>query len=123
MPSAAGIAIEASDSVALIFDSDQSEGRIKITFDAGSEIRVRTVGGEAGFEVRSGGLRVRNRASVASYDVTVPLSAASVEIRIADRTVFRKRASEITLAPRSEPDGSYIVRFDTPNPRRRKASA
>lgn len=108
-PSTAGIAIEAGDSVALIFDSDQSEGSIRITFDTGSEIRVRAVGGEAGFEVRSEGLRVRNRASIANYDVAVPSSARSVEIRVAGRLVFQKRDEAVIRGPQLEQDGSYVV--------------
>ena len=110
---AAGVSIEASDTVTLSFDTDQSEGSIRITFDAGSELRVKALGGTASFEVRSEGVRVRNRGSAASYDVIVPGTASMVRVRVGDRWVFRKRDELIAEAPRPEQDGSYVVKLGT----------
>ncbi len=110
-PAAAGISIEASDTVSLIFAADQAEGSIRITSDAGSELRVRAAGGAASFEVRSEGVRVRNRGSAASYEVVLPTTAKSVEIRVGDRLVFRKLDESIVKAPRPEQDGSYVVKL------------
>ena len=108
-PSAAGISIEASGSVTLVFDANQTAGSITIRFDTGSELRVRAEGGAAGFEVRSEGLRVRNRGSVASYEVMVPATASSVDIRVGDSAVFRKRDEVVVKGPRAELDGSFVI--------------
>ncbi|MDQ3698907.1 MAG: hypothetical protein M3373_12950 [Gemmatimonadota bacterium] len=104
-----GISVGVPDSVVLVFEAAQEDGSIRITFSAGNELRVRAIGGSAGFAVRSGGVLVRNRGSTASYDVGVPASATSVNIRVGDRPVFAKRGSAIAIAPRPEPDGSYLA--------------
>lgn len=116
-PHAAGISVEASDSVTLSFDADQTEGSIRITLDTHSELRVKASGGTAGFEIRSNGLRVRNHGSVANYEVMVPTAAKTVRIRVADRWVFRKSGESITKAPRREQDGSYVVKLGSRAPR------
>ena len=112
----AGISIEASDSITLIFDADQSQGRIRVTFGTGSELRVSAAGGGASFEVRSEGLRVRNRGSSASYEVIIPATARSVGIRVADRWVFRKRDGLVAKAPLPEQDESYVVELTATRP-------
>jgi hypothetical protein len=89
---------------------------MRIAFRPDSEVRLQAVGGAAAFAVRSGGVSVRNRGSAASYDVVVPSSATSVEIRVAGRPVFVKRGATVTTGPRHRGDGSYIIDFSPPAP-------
>jgi hypothetical protein len=111
-PPAAGISVGAGDTVVLIFEAAQMEGSIRITFRADSQLNVRATGGPARFTVRSGEVWVRNSGSAASYEIAVPSAARRVEMRVVERLVFAKHGSLVTLAPRRERDGSYIVRFD-----------
>ena len=89
-----GVAMVPGDSAEVVFDARQESGEIAIRIVAGRELRVRAIGGSAGFVVRPGGVRVRNDGSRASYELLVPAAVGRVRVTVAGRELFARRAGD-----------------------------
>jgi hypothetical protein len=108
-PTLAGISVAAGDSVAILFEEAQEVGRMSIALRATSKVDIRAIGGAAAFSVQTRGVRIRNRGSAASYEIVIPTSARTAEVRVAGRLVFASRGGTVVVAPPRESDGSYVV--------------
>jgi hypothetical protein len=97
-----GVAMVPGDSADVVFDARQESGEIAIRIVAGRELRVRAIGGSAGFVVRPGGVRVRNDGSRASYELLVPAALGRMRVTVAGRELFARRtgdaADSVTLS-------------------------
>ena len=76
---------ENSSYLVVSFTSSQNIGDLRISLANVSDVSVRTEAGAATFTTNDGRLIVSNAGGQASFDIAVPVRAASVEIRVANR--------------------------------------
>lgn len=101
-----GISVAPGNHFLIAFSGAVPAGSATVSLTEGEEVQVRTVDA-ANFESDVDRLLVESKTPGANFKVEIPRSAASVEIRVGRRVVFRKEYSRITTTALMSKDGSY----------------
>lgn len=95
IPPTAGVALQPSDRLVVVFASGQVAGAVEIALVPTSTARVETSDQDVSFSVANDSIAVDNQGSTASYVVTVPEGLSSFEVRVGGATVFRKSGTTV----------------------------
>ncbi len=112
-----GIAVSPGQQFVILFAGPQSEGNARISLGEGEEVIVRTLTGSARFTSDDDRLVIDNRGSSADFEIEIPRTAARVEIRIDNRTVFQKNGPRVTTEAPAYSPGSYRLPLTAPRGR------
>lgn len=105
-----GVALEPTGRLVVSFAERQDRGTIEVVLASTSRAQVDASEEGASFSVASNSIAVGNAGAAASYVVTVPERLADVDIRVGDRTVFRKTGEEVVSVPPAS-EGRYLIPF------------
>ena len=97
--------------VNVIFESPQQSGEIGVTLGDSPLVRVAHRSGSASYTLTPDGVLIGNAGSGASYEVTLPRSAAVVRIRVDNRVVFARDGDDIATAASPDSQGRYVIPF------------
>ena len=112
--SGAGMVFDPVDSLVVRFPSS-SGGHLRIELTEGTEIVARMRAGEGRFTSRPNELVVRLSATD-TLELLVPRTAASVEVRVGDRSLFRNSGGVLRTPMDSDGEGRYGVDLDGGTP-------
>jgi hypothetical protein len=104
--SQSGIAVAPGNHFAIVFSGGVPAGSANLSLTQGEEVVVRSLDG-ANFHSDVDRLLVESKTPGAKFEVEIPRSAPSVEIRVGGRVVFRKDSSRIVTSAPISKDGSY----------------
>ena len=104
--SQSGIAVAPGNHFAIVFSGAVPAGSAILSLTHGEEVLVRSLDG-ANFHSDVDRLLVESKTPGAAFEVEIPRSAPSVEIRVGERVVFRKESSRIVTSALMSKDGSY----------------
>ena len=104
--SQSGIAVSPGNHFAIVFSGAVPAGSAILSLTQGEEVLVRSLDG-ANFHSDVDRLLVESKTPGAAFEVEIPRSAPSVEIRVGGRVVFRKNSSRIVTSALMSKDGSY----------------
>lgn len=104
--SQSGIAVAPGNHFAIVFSGAVPGGSATLSLTQGDEVLVRSLDG-ANFHSDVDRLLVESKTPGAKFEVEIPRSAPSVEIRVGGRVVFRKESSRIVTSALLSKDGSY----------------
>jgi len=107
--SVAGIAVIPGESLVILFEESQPEGRARITLSPGTEVVVRAPAGSATFTSQASRLVIGNEGAASTYDIEIPLQAPRVEVLVKGERIFLKRGQDIILADSSAGTGPYLL--------------
>ena len=91
---------------AIVFSGVVPAGSARLSLTSGADLLVRALDG-ANFQSDVDRLLVESKTPGAKFEVEIPRSAPSVEIRVGGRIVFRKDSSRIATNAPISADGSY----------------
>lgn len=91
----AGIAVPAGESLVIQFAAPQQSGAIRVTVVDSTTVVVRAPQAAATFSSSEGRLLIDNAGSTASFDIQLPRSAPSIEIRVGDRSLLSSRGGQL----------------------------
>lgn len=106
-PTLSGLAVPAGTRLTVVFAAEQGSGTVTVRLTDGPDVVVRAVHGTAAFSTDVDRLTIANEGSAADYEIEVPRVAPSVELRVADRRMFLKRASHVESSVAPAGDGTY----------------
>lgn len=110
-----GIEIDPSNAIAIVFTSN-GDGEVRIAVRDTVRLSVRAVRGHATFVSESDRLVIENRDSSEDFEIIVPRTARSVEIRVAGQVRFRKEDANIRTAARLDARADqYLLSLDRPD--------
>ena len=101
-----GIAVAPGNHFVIVFSGVVPAGSARLSLTSGEDLLVRAVDG-ANFQSDVDRLLVESKTPGAKFEVEIPRSAPSVEIRVGGRIVFRKDSSRIATNAPISADGSY----------------
>jgi anti-sigma factor RsiW len=104
--SQSGIAVAPGNHFVIVFSGAVPAGSASLSLTQGEELLVRSLDG-ATFHSDVDRLLVESKTPGATFEVEIPRSAPSVEIRVGGRVVFRKDSSRIVTSAPISKDGSY----------------
>ena len=104
--SQSGIAAAPGNHFAIVFSGAIPAGSATVSLTQGEEVLVRALDA-ANFQSDVDRLLVESKTPGAKFEVEIPRSAPSVEIRVGERLVFRKESSRIVTSAPTSADGSY----------------
>jgi hypothetical protein len=104
--SQSGIAVAPGNHFVIVFSGAVPAGSATLSLTPGDEVLVRSLEG-ANFHSDVDRLLVESKTLGAKFEVEIPRSAPSVEIRVGGRLVFRKESSRIVTSALLSKDGSY----------------
>ena len=108
-PVTSGIAVFAGENFTIQFADAQSAGTMTVSLTDDRLVRVRVVGGTAAFTTDAGRLDIANSQSNADYEIEIPRSAPSVEIRVGPALLFYKDGEEVITDSRADAHGVYEI--------------
>jgi hypothetical protein len=111
-----GIAVAPGSRLVIVFPSPPAGARAQVSLSDTSEVVVRALTGRASFSSGTDRLVVETADSAAAFQVVVPRTAPSLEIRAGETTLFRKHGSRITAATDSASGGTYLIPLAPPAP-------
>ena len=114
-PPMAGLAVPAGEGLTILFESPQPRSSVRISLGEWGEVRVRGPSGAATFGSEADSLRVVNRDSTATFEIEIPREARRVEIRVADRRIFLKDGSRITVPGSGDGREVYLLPLVPPS--------
>ena len=114
--SVAGIAVVQGESLVILFEESQPEGRARITLSSGTEVVVRAPAGSATFTSQASRLVIGNHGAASTYDIEIPLNAPRVELLVDGRRIFLKQGRDITITDSSGGTGPYVLPLTGPKP-------
>ena len=94
-PDPVGIAVDPGRRLVLRFTSVQAAGSAIIRIVSTDRLVVEAPAGAATFDTAEGMLTIRNEGASADFQIDVPITAPSVEIRVAGRRAWRRAAGRI----------------------------
>ena len=107
--SVSGIAVIPGDSLVILFEESQPEGRARITLTPGTEVTVRAPAGSATFTSQVSRLVIGNEGAASTYDIEIPLRAPRVEVLVKGERIFLKEGQDITIADTGAGTGPYLL--------------
>ena len=107
--SVAGIAVIPGESLVILFEESQPEGRARITLSTGSEVVVRAPAGSATFTSQASRLVIGNAGAASTYDIEIPLTAPRVEVLVEGERIFLKQGQSVTIADTGAGTGPYLL--------------
>jgi hypothetical protein len=107
--SVAGIAVSPGESLLIIFEESQPEGRARITLSAGTEVIVRAPAGSATFTSQASRLVIGNHGTASIYDIEIPQTAPRVEVLVDGGRIFLKAGQAITIPDSGAGTGPYLL--------------
>jgi hypothetical protein len=108
--SANRIAFTPGDRVEISFDERQAAGDLLILVGADSTVTI-VASNTVRYALRSGGVRVSNGGSSASYQITIPDRLPEASIRVGDRVVFYKHDASVSTKAVTDSGGRYRIPF------------
>ncbi|UCF21172.1 MAG: zf-HC2 domain-containing protein [Gemmatimonadota bacterium] len=114
LPSAqapAGVSVSATAQFELTFDAVQDAGVIRITQVQQADVVIQADSEGVGFSVEPRGVRVMNSGSVANYEVSVPVAAGTVVIRVGETIVYQIQDGAIVIPGGGFPPEGVVVDF------------
>jgi hypothetical protein len=107
--SVAGIAVIPGESLVILFEEPQPEGRARITLGSGTEVVVRAPAGSATFTSQASRLVIGNHGAASTYEIEIPLTAPRVEVLVDGGRIFLKQGQAITISDSSGGAGPYLL--------------
>ena len=107
--SVAGIAVIPGESLVILFEESQPEGRARITLGTGTQVVVRAPAGSATFTSQASRLVIGNEGAASTYDIEIPLKAPRVEVLVEGERIFLKQGQSITTADTGAGTGPYLL--------------
>jgi len=104
-----GIAVVPGDRFTIHFSSVQARGAATVILTDERDIVARSVSGTATFMTDVDRLTISNGGSTADYEIRVPRSAPSVDIRVAAHRLLLKRGDQIHSDIPADTLGRYIL--------------
>lgn len=108
-PGEQGIAVLPGERLTIVFASERPGGTAVVELGDGAEVAVRSIGGAATFTADDELLSIGDHGSAARFGIVVPRSAPRVDILVAGRRVFSKRAATILADGARDERGRYVV--------------
>ena len=108
-PIPSGIAVDPGSRLVVAFPAPPARARALVSVSDTSEVVVRVLAGHASFSSGADRLAVETTDSGASFQIVIPRSAPSVEIRAGGTSLFHKRGARITAASGAGSDGNYAI--------------
>jgi hypothetical protein len=112
-----GVAAESGDRFVIEFAAPQPGDVAWVSLTDGAEIAVRAAG-RATFMSDVDRISVRSAGASTRFDIEIPRDAPRVEIRVGDRRVFLKNASNVMTMAERGADQRYVIRLSTGLPTR-----
>lgn len=110
-----GIAVAPGDRLAIVFPAEQPGGMAIVSLTDGGDVVVRALDG-ATFTSDVQRLSIEHVGKSARYEILIPRTALSVEIRVRGRQVFLKEASRIVADAHPDSAGRYLVPLSAAKP-------
>jgi hypothetical protein len=107
--SVAGIAVIPGESLVILFEESQPEGRARITLGPGTQVVIRVPAGSATFTSQASRLVIGNHGAASTYDIEIPLKAPRVEVLVEGERIFLKKGQDITVADTGAGTGPYLL--------------
>src|SRR5258705_1707438 len=85
-----GIAVLPGQRLVILFTRPQAEGVARVSLIDGTEVQVQAPAGAASFTTKAEYILIGVRDASAAFEIRIPRSAPSVEIRVGDDRVFLK---------------------------------
>ena len=112
----AGIAVEPGPSLVIQFATAQVAGTLRVSVTDSLRVVARAARGAATFASAEDRLFIGNSASAGNFEIELPRSARSVEIRVGDRPVMMKNGARIIAAVAPDRGGDYLIPLTAPRP-------
>jgi len=97
------------ESLVILFEESQPEGRARITLGTGTQVVVRAPAGSATFTSQASRLVIGNEGAASTYDIEIPLKAPRVEVLVEGERIFLKQGQSITTADTGAGTGPYLL--------------
>src|SRR4029453_1290721 len=107
--SVAGIAVIPGESLVILFEESQPEGRARITLSPVTQVVGRAPAGSATFTSQASRLVIGNGGAASTYDIQIPLKAPRVEVLVEGERIFLKNGQDITIADTGTGAGPYLL--------------
>jgi hypothetical protein len=107
LPDRSGVVVSVGARLVIELEA-QTVRTIGLRLVDGPDVTVETLNTPATFDSRADRLTVRSSAR-ADYRVAIPRDAPSVEVRVADRSIFALRNGVVTTSARQDGPGSYSI--------------
>lgn len=104
-----GIAVAPGEHFTIEFTVPQDTGTVTVRLGDGPALVATALGPGAAFETGPSRLVIRNEGARIGYEVLLPRTAASVDLRVAGRWLLHKRGQRIEAPVEAAPDGSYPI--------------
>jgi putative zinc finger protein len=113
---AAGITVAPGQRFTILFSRSQVGGMATITLTDSADIMVRALHGIAAFSSDVDRLSIDNGGDSSRFEILIPRSAPSVDIRVNGRQVFRSQNSRVITAAALDSEGRYVLPLGIPKP-------
>ena len=104
-----GVAVPPGDRLVIVVEAGPGGAACHVLLTEAGDVQVRAPAGSATFTSSRGYLLLRGRDSTSVFEIHVPRSAPSVEIRSGDRQFFLKEGPEIRTAGTRDASGGAIL--------------
>jgi hypothetical protein len=114
--SQAGIAVAPGTRLTIVFLGDQSEDTAIISLTDSAEVMVRALGGTTTFTSEHDRLAIGHQGGPATFEILIPRTAPSVEVRAGGRRLLLKEGSGIITVARPNQEGQYLLPLSSSEP-------
>ena len=104
-----GIAVAPGDRLTIVFAVAQLGGTATVSLTDGSDVVIRALGGTTTFTSEVDRLSIEHRGAPGHFEILIPRSAPSVEIRVGGRRSFLTEASRVETEYSRDAEGRYLL--------------
>jgi hypothetical protein len=108
-PAPAGIALPPGERLTIAFESEGNRDTAVVLLTEGNEVVVKALGGTTTFDSEATRLLIRHSGAPARFEISIPRTAASVELKVGEHAVLMKREARVTADVAPDSTGRYLI--------------